>query len=349
MECDEPGSPWDYALLAVAVVATVPFIAANIVVFLHRKRMYFGAQGGALLILTSSIAGIICIAASFISDSHFHRNTPFLMNCALWSLWLKLTFGLWLWLTCQVLRLLHLHYLCQSTASRCRMLLWALLLWTPGLAFTIVATASKTIHLEKKGEACEHCQLTDPWQKYTYFILPLFYFSILIILLIYVKNNKDYIMATEYSHTIEYTFLMNFMVYIAYGAPFLLESQKRIPGRCFLTFCICCTIFTNFWVRLGWPVYLCLCKSKSEMDSFEEELRSCGTVCLDQLSSATGTSRARRRSSSTQQFGDWILRAIDAAMNEVSECKERINQLEQRKAALSTKIEQLKASSVKGV
>lgn len=351
---DKPGSIWDYLLLAAALAASLPFVIANVGVFLHRKRKYFRAQGGAPLILISSTAGLIWIAATFITNMHIPRNHPLLLVCPLWSFWLQLTLGFFLWLACQPLRLLHLHYLCSSactaqTPSTCsfkwRMLVWALLLWTPGLALTIVATATKASRLGDKWDTCPNCELQSPWNWCTYLILPSIYFTLLVILLIHTKRNKDYLVATEYSRSSEYSLIMALVIYLSYGAAILTKSQGKVAGRCFLTFCVCFVVFINFWVRFGKPVYLCLCKEESEMDSFEEELRSCGADCLDVLSSGTHHSQTRRRYSTARQLGDWVLRAMDAAMNEASECKEKISQLELRKAAVLAKVEQFEVSS----
>lgn len=353
-EYEHPGSRWDYALLAAAVTASVPFIIANVVIFLHRKLRYFQAQGGALLILTSSIAGLIWIVASFIINFHIPRNHPVLRICPLWSFWLQLTFGFWLWFACQIIRLLHLHRLCQNASSAASAYPWifvyALILWSPGLVFAIIATslhASALLPSDPNFKTvCKNCIiLTVGWKYCLYLILPSSYFAILVYFLYRFRKIKDHMMAIEYSHTSEYSLIMAFVIYLLYGATVLSESQKKIPGRCFLTFCICFLVFVNFWVRLGWPVYLCLFKSETEMDDFEEELRSYGTECLDKFSAAAGISQARGRTLSSLQCNDWILRAIGDAMNEASECKERIHQLQQQKLALSAKIALLEGSA----
>ncbi|MCO5561322.1 hypothetical protein L7F22_014943 [Adiantum nelumboides] len=629
---DSPGRPWDYALLAAAAAASVPFIAANAVIVLHRNRKFFRAQGGACLILTSSIAGLVWIVATFIINFHFPRDHQFLLSCPLWSFWLQLTFGFWFWLACQIVRLLHLYRLCENLTSpptrnpsKWRTLVYGVVMWFFGLAFAIIATASDAMlrrkllkvtaaqnsdylkmskfmeclhedvrdkvevdgpttyadavayargrtkkllkkrqasqgllcavgsksieavavktqpmleslpvvqegalvakrwsyfyakdanqgganckraiqingrdkaeeipdletdeemeadssgsmdtdtswetessysrHADKsgivkmavesaivvqlvqslsrkdevvlvveeeqvcfmaheedsqivasskpskevcaswlkvmlvsavvqwvirhvrgsleeistshgwvrgsdvfvdhvgvysgkgqemfeevprKGTVCANCQLQNAWKYCTYIILPLIYFAILVVFLYRARNTKDYMMAIEYSHTCEYSFTVTVVIYLLFGVTVYTESQIKVPGRCFLTFCICFLVFVNFWVRLGWPVYLCLLNKESEMDKFEEELRSYGAECLDNFSSAVHTFETRGRTSSSLQYNDWILRAVAAAKTEALECKERINQLQQRKLVLSTKIKQLESAA----
>ncbi|MCO5553895.1 hypothetical protein L7F22_007421 [Adiantum nelumboides] len=325
---DSPGTQWDYALLAAAAALSVPFIAANAVIVLHRNRKFFRAQGGACLILTSSIAGLIWIVATFIINLHFPRDHPFFLSCPLWSFWLQLTFGFCLWLACQIVRLLHLYRLCENVTSpttgnpsKWKTLVYGVVMWFFGLAFAIIATASDASTPSKKGTVCANCDLQGAWKYCTYIILPLIYFTILVLFLYRARNPKDYMMAIEYSHTCEYSFTVTVVIYLLFGVTVFTESQKKVPGRCFLTFCICFLVFVNFWVRLGWPVYLCLLNKESEMDKFEEELRSYGAECLDNLSSAVHTFETRGRTSSSLQYNDWILRAVAAAKTEALECK----------------------------
>ncbi|KAI5072751.1 hypothetical protein GOP47_0012857 [Adiantum capillus-veneris] len=348
---DKPGTPWDYALLAAVAAASVPFIAANAVIFLHRKRIYFRAQGGAHLIVTSSAAGLIWIVATFIINFHFPRNHDFLLICPLWSFWLQCTFGFSLWLACQIVRLLHLYRLCQSenaasslSSSKGWTLLCGLVLWIPGLVFAIIATALRGSSSSNEGTYCANCELQGAWKYCTYIILPCIYFVILVTFLYHARTIKDHVMAIEYSHTCEYSFTITAVIYLLFVFTVYTKSQQKLPGRCFLTFCICFLVFVNFWVRLGWPVFLCLFKRESEMDNFEEELRSCGAECLDNLSSEAHTFQARGRTSSSLQYNDWLLRAIGAATSEALECKERISQLQQRRLLLSAKLQQREGS-----
>jgi hypothetical protein len=168
----------------------------------------------------------------------------------------------------------------------------------------------------REGE-CRNCKMGSVWRICTFLILPVMYFTILIALLLRCKNSKDYLVAREYSHTSEYA-LMAFIIYLLYGVDVLTGSYKKVSGRCFLTFCICSVVFFDFWVRMGWPVYLCLFKDSSKMDEFEDRLYSCGAECLRRLQTPSNSSQTP---ASPPQDLDWILRAIDMAMREASEYK----------------------------
>ncbi|KAH7438231.1 hypothetical protein KP509_04G006600 [Ceratopteris richardii] len=333
--CDKPLSPYDIVLLAAGVLAVVPFVIANIVILVHRKRRFFRAQGGAPLILTSSVAGLIWIIAEFVVNGHFYRS-GLLRQCSLWTFWLQLTMGFCLWIVCQITRVLQLVRICGSNdstyLSKRGVFGIAILIWTPGLCCTIAAHVSNASSLRKDGD-CRNCAIVHAWKYCLYIIFPVGYFTILLALLHYARRIDDYMMNIEYSHASEYSLIMPFVIYLTYGATILSQSEKKIAGRCFLTFCICFIVFINFWVRLGWAVYLCLFKSKGEMDDFEMELQSSGAQCLNRLNPPGSRQESTRRSYSL----DWLMKVIVVARSEASECKEKINQLRQRKLLLSEK------------
>lgn len=353
MECErEPaGSKWDWILLAFAVVASVPFVFANAVVFRFRKRKYFQVQGGALLILASSACGLLWIASQFVVNVHFPRRGKFLRTCALWSFWLQLAFGFWLWFVCLIVRLYRLYLLCTSRNLLKHRRTWSLhipILWSPALVFSLIATAVHASKFDGSG-SCVDCKLDPAWKWSSFLVVPLCYFLILAALLFRSKGQKDYMLATEYEHTTE-NLLMAFVIFLLYSVAHITKAEMEVSGRCFLTFCVCSVVFLHFWVRMGRPVYLCLVKNPSEMDNFEEQLRRCGAECFDKISTGVDFRDTRRRMSTISSFqhhdGDWILRAIDAAVIEASECKERIDQLEQKKFKLSTKIKELEQSLI---
>lgn len=214
----------------------------------------------------------------------------------------------------------------------------------PSFTSAFVTCFGWIIHLRRSNN-CTNCHLHEAWKWSSFFVLPPLYFFILVILLLRVKGQQDYMLATEYQHSSEYS-LMAFVIYLLHGVAYVSNMELKVSGRCFLTFCVCCLVFSHFWVRMGWPIYLCLFKGQSEMESFENELQGYGTVCFDKITLVADSRQTAGRSISVSSHdGDWILRAIDAAMLEASELKERIYQLEQRKSRLSTRIQELETWS----
>lgn len=91
------------------------------------------------------------------------------------------------------------------------------------------------------------------------------------------------------------------------------------------------------------------------MDNFEDELRFFGARCFDKMGSVVERPTAAGSMTSfppcqPHHDGDWILRAIDAAIAEASVCKERITQLELKKTRLFNKIKdrELLAAAIRG-
>eukprot|EP00249_Psilotum_nudum_P013573 c24403_g1_i2 orf=305-1471(+) len=342
-----PESPFDWALLGVAILLTIPFVLANGTIFAFRKRRYFQAQGGVDLILGSSVAGLIWIAVNFVINLHFNRKGHFLKDCDLWTFWLQLTFGFCLWLVCVGLRLYRLYILCTRDVYINSFRIWTIqipLLLSPALIFSLIASqlhVSRLEHLTGSSGMLENCEYKDMgWKISTFVILPPLYFSIVVLLLFRLRGMKDYILTTEYRHTTEHS-MMAFVIYLLTGVTYISGRQHYVSGRCFLTFCVCYLVFSHFWVRMWWPVYLCLFKGESEMDTFEEELRWCGAECLDKLRTLLSVQSHGGRMipipSSQLHDGDLIMRAIDDALVELAEQKAKVDQLEQKKLRLRAK------------
>jgi len=341
-----PDLPYDWILLAVATTSAIPFILANCAIIFHRRKNYFRALGGVDLVVGTSAAGIVWIAANFVTNQHFSRE-GFLKNCSLWTFWLELPFGGCLWLMLLLLRLYRLYTLCvkkENLQSRTLLFYLALLL-LPSVIFSLIATHFHAIDLSSQdGGKYRACDIHDAWKYATYVTVPPLYISLIFVLLFCLRRQTDFLLMSEHRHTCEFT-MMAFIIYLLDAVIFISVKQKNVAGRCFLTFCVCFLVFMDFWVRMGRPVYLCVLSTESEMKRFEDELRWCGAGFFDTVAEALRyPSRSISIPSSQLHDGDWILRTMNILLPEKAECEERINLLEQQKSRLSLKIRELEES-----
>ncbi len=149
--CERPGRFQDWTLLGIALLAAIPFVCGNLVIFWYRKRKYFQAQG-VDLVLASSTAGLIWLISAFVVNQHFKRQKgSFFSICPLWSFWLQFTLGFCFWLSLLALRLHHLYLLSAREKQMEALQIWLFyipLLLTPSIIFSLFATvydASKYI------------------------------------------------------------------------------------------------------------------------------------------------------------------------------------------------------------
>lgn len=346
---DNPDSPYDWLLLAVATAFAIPFILANCAIILHRKKTYFRALGGVGLVVGTSASGIVWIAANFVTNQHFRRE-GLMKKCSLWSFWLQLPLGACLWLMLLHVRLHRLYTLCvKSENKQLRTCLFLALLLLPSVVFSLIATLHHASSLSKRPEReSQACDIHHAWKYVTYVTLPPFYISLIFVLLFYLRRQTDFLLMSEHRRTCEST-MMAFIIYLLDAVIFISEKQQNVAGRCFLTFCVCFLVFMDFWVRMGKPIYLCVFKSESEMKRFEDELRWCGAGFFNKVTFVEAlrhTSSSISIRSSQLHDGDWILRTMNILFSEKAECEEQINLLEQRKSRLSVKIRELEEQSL---
>lgn len=169
------------------------------------------------------------------------------------------------------------------------------------------------------------CLIRDNrWKLCSFLVVPPLYFSLIVLLALRLRTQTDFIVSTEFRHTIEYA-VLTFVIYLLMGTTYANGKQGLVPGRVFLTFCVCSLVFSHFWVRMGYPVYLCLLKPASAMDSFEEELRMSGARCLETIrmfSLINNRNRTGRVDSMQWPVdGLGLIRAIEGTKKEAAELK----------------------------
>eukprot|EP01018_Ginkgo_biloba_P003939 Gb_13994 [translate_table: standard] len=348
---DDPNSPYDWAMLSVAIAFTVPFILANCAIIRNRKKNYFRALGGVDLIIGTSIAGMIWITANFVTNQHFTRM-GIMKWCSLWTFWFQLPLGCCLWMSLISLRLYRLRILYTRDEHISWWKTWVLFvpgLLFPAIAFIIVATSLKVSQLHKAGNYW-NCVIKDPWKYYSYLTVPPLYFSVTLFFIFQLRRQTDFLLMSERRHTSEST-MMAFMFYLLDAVIFISSNQKYAAGRCFLTFCVCWLVFTDFWVRMRKPLSLCVFKPESEMKKFEDELRWCGASFFDKVQAEANVAAALYYASRTMSIpssqlhdGDWVLRTMDLLFSESEESQEKIEQLQQQKSRLTLKIMELEES-----
>lgn len=345
---DIPGSPYDWLLLVVATAFAIPFILANCAIILHRKKKYFRALGGVDLVVGTSAAGIVWIAANFVTNQHFSRE-GLTKRCSLWTFWLQLPLGACLWLMLVHLRLYRLYTLCVKNENR-QLRTWLFhlpLLLLPSVVFSLIATLDHASQLDNPdGRKYQDCDIRQDWKYATYLTVPPLYIFLITVLLYWLRKQTDFLLMSERRHTCEST-MMAFIIYLLDPVIFISGKQRNVAGRCFLTFCVCFLVFMDFWVRMRKPVYLCVFRTESEMKRFEDELRWSGAGFFDKVIVAEAlryTSRSISIPSSQLHDGDRVLRTMNILFSEAAECEEQINLLEQQKCCLSLKIRELEES-----
>ncbi|KAL2623023.1 hypothetical protein R1flu_003228 [Riccia fluitans] len=279
---DPPETVGDWIILSLTLVAVIPFIVANLVIFGHRKRKFFQASGWDL-ILGSSVAGLMWITAALVVNQHFRRNrVPFFGYCALWTFWFQLLLGMCGWLSMITLRLHHIYVVVTTRKKPDPRRIWLLylpLLLSPALIFCIVATVENVSH-HPCGIYKQRCVVSSyAWKLSIFLVLPPIYFSYIIFVILRARKQSDFLLITQYQQAKE-SAAMAFVLYLLTGTTHWTNRQNNVEGRCFLTFCVCSLVFLSFWVHTGRPVYLCLFKRGNVMDKYEEELRSHGATCL---------------------------------------------------------------------
>lgn len=336
----------DWALFAAAVLAAIPFVLGNVVICIYRKRRYFRTEG-VDLILGSSGAGLIWIMASFVVNQHFKREKMPFKLCPIWTFWLQLCFGFCLWLVCLAMRLHRLFLLCTQQENLSTWAVWLKyvpLLLLPAIIFSAVATKYAVVHYEEDTDTC--LIRDNRWKLCSFLVVPPLYFSLIVLLALRLRTQTDFIVSTEFRHTIEYA-VLTFVIYLLMGTTYANGKQGLVPGRVFLTFCVCSLVFSHFWVRMGYPVYLCLLKPASAMDSFEEELRMSGARCLETIrmfSLINNRNRTGRVDSMQWPVdGLGLIRAIEGTKKEAAELKAKAKQLEVKKNQVEKQVNLLLA------
>ncbi|CAM6097104.1 unnamed protein product [Calypogeia fissa] len=343
---NKPNSVPDFILLGVTICLLIPFLVANIVVYRNRKRKYFQASGWELT-LGCSFAGIISIGSALIVNQHFRRDRfKLFSSCALWTFWFQLIFGVCLWLCCMALRLHHLHVFCTTGKPPCRWRVWGLYLpamMAPAIIFGIVATAMR---ISSHPCGIEGSCVIDrkSWKLITYWVLPPFYFFLIVILLYHLRKEKDYLLRTECQHIKDYV-MMAFVIYLLTGSTYWTAQQNIVGTRCFLTFTVCSVVFVHFWVHTGWPVYLCFFRKAEEMDTYEESLRRHGARCLktnpDLPQEDVDENDVIPRTFSSEGE-EAIFQAITGQQRKKEELKTKKDHLQRRLTEMRSQIEELK-------
>ncbi|KAJ7535032.1 hypothetical protein O6H91_12G015400 [Diphasiastrum complanatum] len=344
---DVPNSPADWVLLGAAIAATLPFLFANAVIIAYRRRTYFRALGGVDLILGSSLSGLIWLGSSFVVNQHFYRDRFIFSVCPLWSFWLYLAFGFCFWLVCLTMRLHRMQTLWiegpeQERQSQLRA--WTVLIplfMIPVIVFCIVATIMKISHFETANEnslspshSFRSCSYKKNWSRATFLTLPPLYISVVLFYLYKLRGKTECMLMTEYKHTCEYL-CMTIVIYFLNGVLYLTHGQERAAGRCFLTFCVCSMVFFDFWLHMGWPVFLCLFRPKSEMDKFEEKSGARVLFALASMRTTRGVPSFTIPSSEGA-----MLEAISAAITEVDSYKAKKEELEKEQMELLARIQE---------
>ncbi|XP_024524954.1 uncharacterized protein LOC9654119 [Selaginella moellendorffii] len=321
-----PNTPYDFTLLAFALAATVPFIVANGALFAHRGRSYFRAQGGVYLILGSSLAGLVWIAAQFVNNDHFSRVGP-LRSCVLWTFWLQGT-GICLWFVLTVLRLARMYELSKNIDNwSWKYYAFVAFCLLPIVILSTVAGFSDFDGHERSKPAC------NPSKHWKIIVRSVYtpYWLLLIFFIYKLRKQEDPLLATEYRDTLDYL-AMAIVIVMLSAVAVVTKASDTIPGRCFLTFSTCCLVFFHFWIRFGWPIYLCLFRPKEEMDNFEQELTYGGARALDMVYS-------QRIHFPSSEGAIW--EAFSKASDDLDRYKDEIRKLEVQKALLEGKIREL--------
>ncbi|EFJ04240.1 hypothetical protein SELMODRAFT_449405 [Selaginella moellendorffii] len=322
----DPDTPYDFTLLAFALAATIPFIVANGALFAHRGRSYFRAQGGVYLILGSSLAGLVWIASQFVNNEHFSRIGP-LRSCLLWTFWLPGT-AICLWFVLTILRLARMYELSKNIDNwSWKYYVFVALCLLPTVILSTVASFSDFHEHERSVRLCK---LSKNW-KTTVFSVYTPYWLVLIFVIYKLRNQEDPLLSTEYRDTVDYLAVTTAIVILASMGDWTITSDN-IPGRCALTFSTCCLMFFNFWIRFGWPIYLCLFRPKEEMDNFEQELTYGGAQALDMVYS-------QRIHFPSCEGAIW--EAFSKASDDRDRYKDEIRKLQLQKALLEGKILEL--------
>ncbi|BBN14053.1 hypothetical protein MPTK1_6g08470 [Marchantia polymorpha subsp. ruderalis] len=353
---DSPEKAWDWVILSGTLLAILPFLVANAVIIVHRKRRYFQASGWEL-ILGSSVAGLIWIASALVVNQHFNRDRiAFFGYCALWTFWFQVTLGMCGWLAFVSLRL-HFIYIVVCTRRKPNpWTIWGVylpLMLAPGIVFSIVATVELVskhpcvpIGFIEGTELCTQCMQrcivsSTAWRFITFLVLPPVYFSFIIFTLIRVRKQTDFLLRTQCQQTTE-SAMMAFVLYLLTGTTYWTNRQNYVEGRCFLTFCVCSLVFIRFWVHTGWPVYLCLFRRGDAMDKYEEELRRHGAVCLKRAHyiSATGCDMSSEAEVMSESF---TFDGQEAIVSAIAEIQAETHDLKLKRDSLHRRINQLKA------
>ncbi|CAM6022667.1 unnamed protein product [Sphagnum balticum] len=346
--CERPGRFQDWTLLGIALLAAIPFVCGNLVIFWYRKRKYFRAQG-VDLVLASSTAGLIWLISAFVVNQHFKRQKgSFFSICPLWSFWLQFTLGFCFWLSLLALRLHHLYLLSTMEKQMEALQIWLFyipLLLTPSIIFSLFATVYDASKYIEEDDIFKCSLANKKWKLATFLFLAPLYFCIILFAAYRLRGQRDVVLNREYRHTSEYA-SSAFVLYLLSASIYWSDEQDNVYGRCFLTFCFCTLVFFHFWVRMGFPVYLCIFKPESAMVAYENRLRQHGAHCLDKLQSLGGI-RAHvspnSRSSSFQfqiQDFDGIVEAISQAKADIDMYKEKVHQLEEIKNQILSSVEQ---------
>ncbi|KAL3690983.1 hypothetical protein R1sor_004634 [Riccia sorocarpa] len=351
---DPPEAVGDWLILSFTLLAVIPFVVANVVVFLYRKRRYFQASGWDL-ILGSSVMGLIWTSAALVVNQHFRRDrVGFFDYCALWTFWLQLMLGSCGWLSMITLRLHHIYVVVTTKRKPDPWRIWLLylpLLLSPAFIFCTVATVVNASH-HPCGIYKQRCVVSsDAWKLSIFLVLPPIYFSIFIFVVVRGKNQTDFLFQSQCQQAKE-SAAMAFVVYLLTGTTYWTNRQNNVEGRCFLTFCVCSVVFLSFWVQIGLPVYLCLFKRAAAMDKYEEELKSRGALCLQPrvlfVSGSTEITDENEIMSESFTFDgqEAILLAVADAQAKNRDLKMKRESLQRRISHLKAEIEEVKTPAV---
>ncbi|EFJ34724.1 hypothetical protein SELMODRAFT_405604 [Selaginella moellendorffii] len=305
MVTNRPDSTIDYILLGFGIAATIPFTIANGVLFVHRQRSYFLAQGGIHFILISSVAGLAWIATVFVNNGHFSTVGP-LQSCKLWLFWLQ-GFCFCFWFMFTAFRLRRMYELSHNVKRwRWEYYAFAGICLVPIVGMSTVAIFSN-FNMENGG-------INRNWQIVRFLVyLPYWLFATVVMWRL--QHQQDPLLAAEYMDTFDYLALFIAILVV-----------------CLLTVSQVCLVFFPFWTRFAWPVYLCLLRPKEEMDAFEQQLTSAGARALL-------ISQSQRVHFPSSEEAVW--EAFVEANEELEKYKDEIQKLEAQKLFLQEKIRDL--------
>jgi hypothetical protein len=287
----EPRSALDVVVVSLVGLGCIPFVAANVVMLCNLKYQPI-RQKNVDLTVASSAGGLIWLIATIIINRHFG---PIKVGgsaiCLLWDFWLQGALGFALWLNCLNVHLYSLHRILVLKHKNFKYWLLPLLIMElPMLAFCI---AGSIFHASRRNESNTDCSVVT-WWAVVYALLLLLYFFLFVFLAFRLRKVR-----THYNEfgIIRKGGVIAMFLYLLSLVYLATDGNKKVVGRCFLTFSVATAVFYYFWARNATVVYAVLFNKADFLVRWSKYFDSNESLNeeLDELNTTRATFKERAR------------------------------------------------------